>query len=216
MVMSARRLGPARALKVWLDVVLVLGGLGGAVVAVWLAVSPFVLRAGGRPVDAQVRVSLGPSMLLPVSAVVATAADDAIRSTHLVKARGELRFETTDWLVQVVSNGAQLLTLVFALAGIYLAREMLRAAIAGAPFAPANVRRLRRLALLLVAAGLVVPLVEYAAARMVLARLLVEGTPLSPSPPIALDPILAGLLVLVLAAVFQHGATLEDDRSLTV
>jgi len=205
----------ARALKVWLDVVLVAGLLAWGLIVVWVAATPLFMRPD-RPADATVQVSVGRSMVLPAVPLAASSSDGSIAETHLVKARGELRFQTNDWLVHVASNGALLLTTMFSLVGIFLVREMLRAAIAGEPFAPANVRRLRQLALLLVAAGVIVPLLDYATAVLVLGRIQLTGLPLSPALPVALDPVLVGLLIYVLAAVFDYGAALEDDRSLTV
>jgi len=213
--MAIRKARLARALKVWLDLVLVVGLIAWGLIVVWLTVSSIVIGPD-RPADAGVRVSVGRSMMLPAVPLAASSPDHTIAETHLVKARGELRFQTTDWLVHVASNGALVLTMMFALAGIFLVREMLRAAIAGEPFAPANVRRFRHLALLLVAGGVIVPLLDYATAVLVLGRVRVEGLPISPALPVALDPVLVGLLVYVLAAVFDYGAALEDDRSLTV
>ena len=51
MATTASSLLPVRILKVWFDIVLVIGAIGLAVFIVWLAISPFVMAERGAPAD---------------------------------------------------------------------------------------------------------------------------------------------------------------------
>jgi hypothetical protein len=133
-----------------------------------------------------------------------------------VDARGELRIETTAWSLQFLPNLGMLLALGIALVIVNQLRAMLRTVRAGAPFADVNARRLRTMGWLLLAVGLLGPVFEYAVARSLLARVPVAGLALTAPLDARTDVMLAGLLVLVLSAVFARGAELERDRSLTI
>jgi hypothetical protein len=207
--------------KVWLDIVFWLGLLGGVVLAGWTLISPLVMAGSGRAVDLSVPVAVGSGSLLPVEHLrtpdeTADAGTPALTRPRLVKTRGELRFDASSWGLQAATNLGMLVGIALVLYVIFLVRGVVATVITGNPFVPENARRIRLIGMIVIAAGIVGPFAEYVAARAVLARITIEGITLSPPAPFRTDPILAGLLVWVLAAVFERGAALEKEQSLTV
>jgi hypothetical protein len=214
--MSGRALQWITATRLLLDVTFYLGLVGAAGIAIWLALSPLVMR-DGRPGNATVPVAVGKGVLYPtVDLAVDRAAAPQVTQAVLVGARGELRIETTDWSLQLLPNLGMLLALGIALAIVNLLRRMLRTVRAGDPFAEVNGRRLRAMGLLLLAVGVIGPPLEYLLARAMLARIPVAGLALTAPLDAQTEVVLAGLLLLVLSAVFARGAELERDRSLTI
>ena len=202
--------------KLLLDVVFYLGCAGAVGIALWLAVSPLVMR-DGRAGDATIPVAVGEGVLFPtVDVAVDRAAAPGVQRAALVEARGNLRVQTTDWSLQVLPNLGLLLALGISLVIVHLLRLMLRTVRAGEPFAEANARRLRAIGLLLLAVGVVGPVLEYLVASMLLARIPISGLAITAPLDARTDAILGGLLLLVLSAVFARGAELERDRSLTI
>jgi hypothetical protein len=57
---------PVRILKIWFDIVVVLGGAATLLFLGWLALSPFLMAKGDLPSDATVRVVVGERSWLPV------------------------------------------------------------------------------------------------------------------------------------------------------
>ena len=57
---------PVRILKIWFDVVLVVGGAATLLFVVWLAFSPFLMADGDSPADATVQVVVGECSWIPV------------------------------------------------------------------------------------------------------------------------------------------------------
>jgi len=220
--MTAKKANRAtRVVKVWLDIAFWLGLLGGVVLAGWTLISPVVIARSGRPADLSVKVAVGSGSLLPVEQLQTPQDADGSRTSaltrpRLVKARGELRLDATSWGLQAASNLGRLVGIALALWVIYLMRRVVATVIAGDPFVAENARRIRWIAMIVIAAGVVGPFVDYVVARAVLARVAIEGVTLSPPVPVEASPILEGLLVWVLAAVFDRGAVLEKEQSLTV
>ncbi len=98
----------------------------------------------------------------------------------------------------------------------WILREVLRSALAGQPFPPANSRRLQRIGYLILASTVVFPIPEYLIGKAILADFHAAGLTLSPALRLSTDWILGGLLFLVLGAIFSHGTELERERALTV
>lgn len=202
--------------KLLLDVVFYLGCAGAVGIALWLAVSPLVMR-DGRAGDATIPVAVGEGVLYPtVDVTVDRAAAPDVQRAALVEARGNLRVETTDWSLQFLPNLGLLLALGISLFIVHLLRLMLRTVRAGEPFAEVNARRLRMIGVLLLVVGIMGPVLEYLVASMLLARIPVSGLAITAPLDARTDVILGGLLLLVLSAVFARGAELERDRSLTI
>jgi hypothetical protein len=216
--MTGKRWPAARIAKVWIDIGVALLMVGGTVLVGAVAIAPLVWDEG-QGGDLNVVVAVGERPLFPVVRLVARSATEGsspIRDAHLVKATGELRAVTSNLGLHMASMGA-FAGAVFLVAWVFWSiRQVIRSALDGHPFDRRNVSRLRRAGVILVAGSLAWPLSQYALATAVLNRVTIEGVPLSASISSPSDGILSGLLLLVLAAVFAHGADLEDERSLTV
>ena len=143
------------------------------------------------------------------------AAPDIHRAV-LVDARGELRLQTTDWVLQFFPNLGMLIALGIVLYLVLTLRRMIGTVIGGEPFTEINVRRMRTMGVVLLAIGVVGPVLEYLVVRALLARVPVSGIAVSAPLDAQTSVILIGLLLLVLSTVFARGVELERDRSLTV
>jgi hypothetical protein len=213
------KLTSARVIKVYLEVCLVVGALGGGVVlALLLLVSPgYVQRQGA---DVTVTVGLGSRAIHPLLPLAvgdgAPGTEPAFLRAGLVDGSGELRAVTTIWRLYFLSMAKLVVAIAVLLWIFWVLRSFLRTVLDGEPFHPANGRRLRAVGLVLIGLTLVAPGVEYLLGRAVLARLTVEGPALTPVLCFPGEAFLAGLIFLVFSSVFRHGTELEEERSLTV
>jgi lipoprotein signal peptidase len=205
-----------RTAKVWLDIAFFLAAAAGIGLALWLVVSPLVLR-GGQVGDITIPVAVGSGSLRPTLTVeVDTIAAPSIRRAVLVEARGELRVQSTSWSLQFFPNLGLLIGIAVVLYVLLLLRRMLSSVLVGDPFAAANATRMRIMGVILVAAGALGPVAEHLAARTMLRMVPVRDVALTAPFDLRVDVILVGLLLLVLAAVFGYGSELERERSLTI
>lgn len=109
--------------------------------------------------------------------------------------------------------------LVLIVAGLWLLRGFLGSVLAGDPFGPLNVRRLRSLGFILVLGAPVVELINHG-----LRQDLYNNLPPSPSPidlglagfSLPPAPLLAGLGAFILAEVFAYGLRLREDVEATI
>ncbi len=219
--MAVRRWSSTRAVKVWLDVVLMLGGLATLVLLVWAMAAPIVMSLEEPiPADLSVAVAIGPHSALPRMPLQFEEIGDAggarFHRPRLVWGYGELRTETFSWRLHFVGLGFHLIALLATLWAIWNLRQVVKTALAGEPFAPANSHRLRRIGFIILTVTLVAPLIEYQLGRYLLEQLSIEGLTLSPALRFSKDWLLGGLLFLVLASIFRHGTGLEEERALTV
>lgn len=207
----------ARVLKIWFDICLAAGLLGCVVLVAWLFLSPMIIGGTGQKADGAIWVGIGEGVIRPVLAVETDLeSEDEISSLRLVKGTAELRFLTSSWTIHMISNSGLILLLLVAVAIIQLIRLLLSDVLAGTPFTLANGRRLRWIGWLTVSSGLVFPILNFLVARWMLAQLPAQEPPLSATLQFGDDWILAGLFILLLSAIFRHGAELEEERSLTV
>ncbi len=125
---------------------------------------------------------------------------------------------TYELLVPVSGAGLRVLSLlpgvlvaVGALLGCWLLLRVMRSIAVGDPFAPANVARLRGLAALLVFGSALVFFSEMAVTGALLGSVDLGGL----DPGFHLDfpwgPLLAGMVVALLAEAFKGGSRLRDD-----
>ena len=214
--MPIRELTTASVTKLFLDVIFWCGSAAAVLFTLFLVLSPFAMR-DGFVADTSFPVAIGvgaPRPVLPVT--VDTIATPAAQTAVIVDARGELRLTTTSWPLQFLPNVGMLLALWVAIYIVYLMRGILRRVKAGDPFAPGNVRALQIVGTLLVVLGFFGPFLEYAVVRSALDQVALRGVALTAPFDLQTDAVLAGLLVLVLAGIFRHGADLERDRALTI
>jgi hypothetical protein len=200
--MPARRVTSVTVTKLLLDVLFWVSGIAAVLFTLFLVLSPLAMH-DGFVADAAFPVSIGEGTvrtILPLT--VDTVASPGVQRAVIVDARGELRLQTTRWPLQFLPNLGM--------------RGILRRVKDGDPFAAQNVRSLQIIGTLLLALGLFGPVLEYAIVRSLLSRLALGGVDLTAPIDMQTNTTLAGLLVLVLAGVFRHGADLERDQALTV
>ena len=212
---------PARIVKAALDITFWLGIVAGTLLAAWLFVSPWVLTRSDGPTDVSVPVTIGRGSLVPVLELSIAVPDTAqsppiLTRPRLVKGRGELRLDTKQWEWHLLTGLIHLLGVAVGLWVVYLLRRVVAAVLAGAPFASSNASHVRLIGFILMGSGLVMPSLEWLTSRLVLANVAIENVNLGPPTGFRADPILAGLLVLVLATIFDRGSRLERDQSLTI
>jgi hypothetical protein len=158
-------------------------------------------------------------MVLPVAFELNAGAAQVTSGNHrnrgaIEQASGLLRLATPDrpWIAMAAAAA------VMALALWILAElaALCRSVRDGQPFAPDNVRRIRRLALALAFGELSRAAIVYSAHAYVAAHFTADHVRFTASPH--LDPlaIVSALILLVLAEVFRTGTRLDQDQSLTV
>ncbi len=207
----------ARIVKRWLDVVFVLGTIVCSLLLVWLLAAPVAMTVSDASADVALKVAIGEGSVWPVmpmagGGIGAVAAD----SLRVINATGELRFLTTAWWLHLASAGHMFVGALLGLYVIYLLRRILASVIEQRPFASSNVRRMRLLGFTLLAVSVLRPVAEYLVARLVLSQVAVENVSLSAPVDFSPEAVFGGLLLLVLATIFDHGSRLEHERSLTV
>jgi len=205
-----------RIVKVILDILFGLLVIVSVFLALWIALSPFILNVTDIAIMSSVPVTIGTGTEPRIEAEVAGAEAKEIQSAYVDEAQGTLRLETTDWYLIFISNLAKLLTAVGLAYLVYLLRSVVIAIQQGEVFTQQNVMRIRRLGYLVLIVAFVRALVEYIAAYEVLNRLEILKPPLSLPSPFEAEVILASLLILALAQVWSYGLELERERALTV
>ena len=165
--------------------------------------------------DVAVRVAVGESTFFPIARFESDSAA-VLSSPALVGGKAELRFETDDRTLTLVSMGGIFAGAIVVLTAIWVLRGILDRVLAGRPFDTANARALHLLALIAVAGALLLQGLEYLAATTVLSRVEVQGIALRPPLDLGFEPFLVALLLEVLATIFRHGAELEAERALTI
>jgi len=217
--MKAHPWTPARVVKVWLDVVWVLGCVAAGLLALYLLASS-LSGPVGRGADATVTVAIGAHSFLPrmpLELAAAPAPDISnVHSAALVRGYGELRATTQSRLQPLVSLLLIELFLLVVLYALWTLRAVVASVLAGRPFAPANSRRLQRIGFVILGVTVLFPIPEYLIGEAILREMSVVGLTLSPAFRFSTDGVLTGLLFLVLAAIFRHGSELERERALTV
>ncbi len=207
----------ARIVKLWIDVALIAGLAGFCLIALWLVSSPLIMAGSDSPGHVAIPIAIGTGSIKPVVEVQrAGPASGDVANPRIVDGRGELRFQTSSWPLQFFTNLVQLVGIAVVVYLLYLTRRVLKSALAGRPFALDSIGRVRIIGITLIALGFAIPLIEYAVAASVLARLNLAGAALSPPIDVREETIFTGLLLLVLAWIFSYGARLESDQSLTI
>jgi hypothetical protein len=213
---TSKNLKLTRVVKILLDVIFGLLVFVCAILVLWIALSPFIMNVSDIAITSSVPVAIGSGDEPRFDVKVAGAESKGIRAAFVDEAQGILRLETTDWSFIFVSNLAKLLTAIGFAYVIYLLRSVLQAILQGDPFAPENTVRVRRIGYLVLAVALLQATVDYFAAEMILAQLVIVEPALSLPSPFEGEVILVSLLILVLAQVWSYGMELERDKALTI
>ena len=218
---------PVRILKIWFDIVLVLGGAATLIFLVWLAFSPFFMAKGDVPADATVRVVVGERSWIPVYRLDFTPMEGSeelrIGDPRLVKTGGELRFTTSSWWLHFSSLGEIMLGAVIIFYVIWNLRKLLINVLDDRPFAAANGKLLRQCGYIILVMATVWPLADFALSDHVLSRIDVANIDLSPAITFDKDACVVGLLFLVFGAILtrghelqEHEQALEEEQAFTI
>jgi hypothetical protein len=140
-----------------------------------------------------------------------------------VKARGELRLQTTDWWLQFASLGRFLVAMMVVLYVVWMLRRVLKNVLDDRPFDPANGGLLRRCGYSILLLGVALPPVDFVLASRVLSGIRVANLNLRPAVTFDKDVLLVGLLFLVFGIILtrgneiqEHERALQEEQSLTV
>jgi hypothetical protein len=198
------RKGLAKGLKIWLDIIFYLLIVAGFVVVVlW----PIMSAAGEDEFRVSVPVALDEDAIPALQGVEGVRFDDF---------RGELEISVSQFGPNFLF---WLLTLVLAAAGVYglfLVRQILKSTSEGLPFHPENPRRLNHLGWLILMVSVGASLSAFLFGRWARSQFQGVDLPLASTFTIYGEGILAGLLVLVLAAVWKEAVRIAEEQSLTV
>jgi hypothetical protein len=214
--MANSKLLVARILKIWFDIVLVLGTIGLMLMLAWVLLSPLVLSSEQKSADAAIWVGLGQGVFRPVLELESIDTRGQFSTLRLINTRGELRFETSQTPVYFAVFSGRLVAVAMMLLVAFLIRQILTEVLKGAPFTISNAKRLHWIGWIVVGAGVILPLANYLAGVWILNQIGATDMPLAPTLAIHRDWILAGLFVLLLSTLFRHGVELEQEKSLTI
>lgn len=197
----------ASFLKVVLDVAWWLVATGLALLLILLASSAFLdFRGGSLTLSLPVAVELD----APIHAVGnATGA-------HFEKLRGNLRFPATNG--PFLSGSVAMLVLMFGylLWIVTQLRYVFRTLSQGLPFVLENARRIRWVGLAIILGEFVRVAVVYFWSYYTSLHFQADGLRFAAAADWDPLTLVGGLAILVIAAVFQEGARLEEDQSLTI
>jgi hypothetical protein len=225
---ASKRRGLAKGLRVVLTLLLWLTVLAGAGFAVGF---PLAGLTGKWGFDLSVPVSIGEEALLPTFSLIPTpdqradladlariedeSAEGAPRLT-LVNARGELRFSSPKLLPGFIYWCHAVVGFAILFYGLLLLRQILTATVEGQPFHAENPKRLNRLGWILVLTGLVFPVSQFFFGAWAINQVEPTKVPIIASLDLQGEWIVCGLLILVLAAIWEESVRIAEDQSLTV
>lgn len=207
---------PVRILKIWFDIVLVLGVVAALVFLGWLALTPILMARGDFPSDATVQVTVGERSWVSVYPLefkpVAPSENLRIEKASLVDARGELRLLTTNWRLHFLSLGGIILATGVILYVIWILRRVLINVLDDRPFEAANGRLLRRCGYIILILGAIYPPFDYVLSDYVLSKLDVTNIDLHPAITFDKDIFVVGLLFLVFGIILTRGHELQEQE----
>lgn len=181
--------------RIGLVLVLALAAVGSA--TAWVVVPALTWATGG-----DLRVPFFSEVTVPPLDAAGIRYDEADYLVHVADAT------TGQWLLHLVPGlGFTAVVLRCAALLVPVVRDLGR----GDPFAPANVRRLRVVGLLLLVAWPVLTLAQSAAEAAVIGQLDLGGLGTRVSLTLPLGVMLAGLVAGLVAEAFAAGSRLRDD-----
>lgn len=197
----------------------------------WVLIASSLVGTLMLTVGLNVGVQIGPNgepnfvagsqaqMVLPVAFELDAGAAQVTSGDHrnggaIEQASGLLRLATPDRPWIATSAAAAVIALVLWILAELAA--LCRSVRDGQPFAPDNVRRIRRLALALALGEVSRAAIVYSAQAYVAAHFTADHLRFTASPDVDALAIVSALILLVLAEVFRTGTRLDEDQSLTV
>ena len=112
--------------------------------------------------------------------------------------------------------GLTLVTLVVAQAIIHQLRRIFRALQVESAFTVETAKRIRAIGLIFIGGSLLQSLAAFLVGLMMMNNLVIQGVELNVKSNFHLSDIFIGLVILVLAEIFRHGAALQKEQDLTV
>ena len=214
-VKELKRRGLARVLKIFMDVLFFLVLAAGVAVVVAASISAFTDYDGGWEFDVPVAIGEGSFYPhLPREFVQDTAS--GFMSKGISRAQGKLVLHHYGLPLHLGDTALSLLFYLAALWILALLRRILAATAGGRPFDPLNPGRLNTLGWVIIGSSAVAALLQFLVSRWLLSRFEPSTIPLSPSIDIHQEWIFVGLLVLVLAAIWNEAVRIAEEQSLTV
>ena len=137
-------------------------------------------------------------------------------NAHFEKLRGNLRFPAKKGVFLSGSVAVVVLMFGYMLWIVTQLRYVFRSLSRGLPFVLANARRVRCVGLAVILGELGRAAIVYFWSYYTSLHFLADGLRFAASVDVNPIPIVAGLAILVIAEVFQEGARLQEDQSLTI
>jgi hypothetical protein len=167
-------------------------------------------------------LGVGSTMTIPVSFTVDSRAHRigapslGITGAELTDVRGSLKFPARQNAFLIGSGVLLLVMLALAWWVLGQLRALFQTLREGQPFVPANARRLRRIAVAIIAGELARAAIVYFENYYAMTYFTADGMRFDAPPDLNLFAIVDGLIVLVIAEVFRAGTRLDQEQSLTI
>lgn len=202
-VRELERRGLARSLSVFLTALFFLIVAAGVLRVIGLSISALTDYDDGWEFDVPVAIGEGSFYpRLPVEVAEDTAS--AFLSKGISRGQGKWILHHYSLPIHVGGEAIHLLLYGALLWGITLLRRVLSTAAGGRPFDRLNPRRLNTLGWIILLSSALASTLQYLVSKWVLSGFEPASVPLSPSIDIHQEWILCGLLVMVLAAIWNE------------
>lgn len=207
-----------RLAKVLADVIWWLAVGAAVLLVVFVLTWPLTTREGLDP-SVHVHVSVpdgtGGREWMSRTAQDPAGSSAALEVADLDGLEGELELRYLEWWVVWVGGFFAVPVLAAGLFGLHLLRSFLKDVLSKDVFTAENAGRLTRLGWLLVVAGVVLPILEFAHTLFLVRQAGLSGTPVGIGIG-GFPAVIPGLLVLVMAAAWRYGVELQREHDLTV
>jgi hypothetical protein len=218
---------PVRILKIWFDILLVIGAIGAVILLGWMALSPVLMAKADIPTEATVKVAIGERSLFPVHPVEIEAPESSpkpqVLEASLVDVSGDLRFITWNLGIHFGFFGGVLVGMVLVFYVIWMIRRVLLNVLTDRPFAAVNGQLFKRCGIIVFLIGAVWPPYDYILAKYVLLQVDISSIALRPAITFEKDVFVLGLLFLVFGVILtrghqiqEHERLLEEEQSLAI
>lgn len=164
----------------------------------------------------QIETQIGVQIEFEPERFVIDAPELGIEGGEIEKATGNLKFSNPSRAYALTILAWTYVGLAILLISVFQLRKIFGSLARGAPFEAENGRRLRIIALAIIAGQVARALMAFAASRGVDQEWLAPGITLRPNWGVDLASLLFALMILVLAEVFRQGAKMKEEQDLTV
>ncbi len=119
-------------------------------------------------------------------------------------------------LIFLGTTSLVLVSLVVAQAVIHQLRLIFRTLQAQTPFTLENARRIQTIGFILIGGSFLQALAGFLVGLLMMNNIVIPGVELNVKSDFHMNTIFIGLVILVLAEIFRHGAALQEEQNLTV